>query len=173
MSNLCRTTKQMNGAVLAIALIILFVMTLIGVTALQTTTLEERISKNLNDSAVAMQSADTALREAERYIESLTDATGFGTSNGLYSNGNAPDPFTASTWTGTNSIVGTAIPGTNTPRYYIEVIGDYGGGTNINVYNYGQDPRGGNVTVFRIVARGTGSSGAAEVTLESFYGKRF
>lgn len=171
-SIMIRTTKT-KAAVLAIALIILFVMTLIGVTALQTTSLEENITKNLNESSVAMQSADTALREAERYVEGLSDVSGFGTSNGLYTSGNAPDPFTASTWTGSASIVATAIPGTTTPRYFIEQIGDYGGGTNINIYNYGQDPRGGNVTVFRIVARGTGATGSADVILESFYGKRF
>lgn len=166
-------TNKSKGAVLAIALIILFVMTLIGVTALQTTTLEERITKNLNESTVATQSADTALREAERFVEGLSDDSSFGLSNGLYSNGNAPDPFVTNTWTGSSSITGTSIPGTTTPRYFIEDVGTYGGGTDINVYNYGQDPQGGSVTVFRIVARGTGDAGAAEVILESFYGKRF
>jgi len=163
-----------HAAVLAIGLIILFVMTLIGVTVLQSTSLEEKITANLNDTNIAMQSADTALREAERIIEGLSDTSGFGTGGGLYLAGNAPDPFSASTWSGTTSRTATAtIPNVVTPRYFIEVVGVYSGGPDINVYNYGQDPRGGSVTVFRIVARGTGGTGTSDVMLESFYGKQF
>ena len=167
------TVKKQKAAILAIGLIILFVMTLIGVTALQTTALEEKITANLNDSNLAMESADSALRDAERRIEALTNTSTFGGSGGLYTQGNAPDPFVASTWTGSNSFTATAIPGVVTPRYFIEEVGTYGGGEDINIYNYGQDPRGGSVTVFRIVSRGTGGTGTADVMLESFYGKQF
>lgn len=166
--------KKSQAAVLAIALIVLFVMTLIGVTVLQSTALEEKITANLNDSSIAMQSADTALREAESVIEGLSNTSGFTTAGGLYSTGNAPDPFASGTWTGSSSFVTTrTLPGVVTPRYFIELVGSYGGGTDINVYNYGQDPRGGTVTVFRIVAKGTGGTGTANVILESFYGKQF
>jgi type IV pilus assembly protein PilX len=167
--------SQQNGVVLAIALILLFVMTLIGITALQTTLLQEKITANLNEANLAMQSADSALREAENFIEGLSNTDSFGTSGGLYTQGNAPDPLLASTWTGSSATTASSYGNqTVAPRYFIELINEYtGGGNDINIYNYGQNPQGRPVTVFRIVARGTGGSGAAEVMLESFYGKKF
>jgi type IV pilus assembly protein PilX len=170
-----RPLSQQQGVVLAIALMLLFVMTLIGITALQSSLLQEKITANLNESHLAMQSADNALREAENFIEGLSNTDSFGTSGGLYTQGNAPDPLLASTWTGSSARVSSSHGGqVVAPRYFIELINAYtGAGNDINIYNYGQDPQGRPVTVFRIVARGTGGTGRAEVILESFYGKKF
>lgn len=61
-----------RGAALVISLLILLVMTLIGVTAMQTTVMEERMAGNLRNTNLAFQAAEAALREAENYLAPLT-----------------------------------------------------------------------------------------------------
>lgn len=58
-----RTGQQ--GATLAIVLIFLVLVTLVGVTALTTTTLEERMAGNLKDRNLALQAAEAGLRDAK------------------------------------------------------------------------------------------------------------
>jgi type IV pilus assembly protein PilX len=60
--------KHQTGAVLVISLFILVLITLIGVTAIQTTTLEEKMTGNMRDHDIAFQAAESALRDAEMNI---------------------------------------------------------------------------------------------------------
>lgn len=166
--------RRQQGAVLVIALVILFVMTLMGLVAIQVTSLDEKIAGNLRDWNAAMQSAESALREAEAFIENLSNTTNFGVSPGLYARGTAPSPYVSNTWqTGQSILAATHLGVAKQPRYFIEYI-DYYGGTliGVNVVNYGSGSIG-PIGVFRIVARGTGLSGTASVILEVFYGKSF
>ncbi|SER12540.1 type IV pilus assembly protein PilX [Amphritea atlantica] len=54
-----------QGAVLIIALIFVLILTLIGVSSMQGTTLQEKMSGNLRDRSVAFNAAEAALREGE------------------------------------------------------------------------------------------------------------
>ena len=63
--SICNNQK---GAVLAISLIILLLMTIIGVSAMRSTTLQEKMAGNLRDYNVAFQAAEAALRDAEKYL---------------------------------------------------------------------------------------------------------
>ncbi|OGR32354.1 MAG: hypothetical protein A2091_00395 [Desulfuromonadales bacterium GWD2_61_12] len=58
-----------SGAVLIVSLILLLVLTLLGITAMQSTTLEEKMAGNLADRNLAFQAAEAALRDAENEIE--------------------------------------------------------------------------------------------------------
>jgi type IV pilus assembly protein PilX len=60
--------QRQSGAALVVGLIFLVVLTMIGVTAARMSSLEERMSGNLRDRAVALQAAEMALRDAERDI---------------------------------------------------------------------------------------------------------
>lgn len=94
-----RLHKSQSGAVLVISLFILVVITLIGLSAIQTTTLEEKMSGNMHDHNLAFQAAESALKDAERnFIETqvidpfndvANDSNG---ANGLYG---ADDPMPA------------------------------------------------------------------------------
>lgn len=64
-------TRQ-SGVVLAISLIMLLLLTLIGITGLQTTSLEEKMASNSKNRNLAFQAAESALRHAEQYINSGT-----------------------------------------------------------------------------------------------------
>lgn len=54
-----------SGTVLIIALVFLLLMTLVGVAAMQGTTLQERMAGNHRDRNLAFQAAEAALREGE------------------------------------------------------------------------------------------------------------
>lgn len=57
-----------TGAALIVGLIFLVVLTMIGITAAKMAGLEERMSGNMRDRALAMQAAEMALRYAERDV---------------------------------------------------------------------------------------------------------
>lgn len=66
-ANFCLPQKQL-GATFVTGLIFLVVLTLLGVTAMKTASMEERMSGNLRDRNLALQTAEMALRYAEQHI---------------------------------------------------------------------------------------------------------
>ncbi len=66
----CTYKTPQSGVILVISLIMLLLMTLIGVTAMQVTGLEEKMAGNNKDMNVAFQAAEAALRDAENDIKS-------------------------------------------------------------------------------------------------------
>jgi len=171
---LCSPVHQ-RGVVLIVALLVLLIMAMIGVTSLQGTGLQQRMSNNLRDSTVALQTAETALRVAEVYITGLANTTGFTAAGPYYTQGNAPNPLTSSTWTGGGVVTATGTYGSAVaPQYFIEMEGLFSplNGTASSISSYGQG-NGNATTVFRIVSRGTGGTGGSQVILEEFYGRTF
>lgn len=164
-----------SGAVLIISLIMLLLLTLIGTTAMQTSTLEEKMAGNLRDRDIAFQAAESALRDAENDIAVLPSrisgftnfavdcgaATASTTDNGLCYNG-AVNEYSPAIWTTVSmtaapsvafgSITGaTAIPNVSAqPRYIIEGLPGAG------VY-------------YRITARAQGINANTVVWLQSIY----
>lgn len=65
MTNKLNFLKQQSGAVLFISLIMLLLLTLIGATGTQVTSLEEKMAGNMRDRNLAFQSAESALRAGE------------------------------------------------------------------------------------------------------------
>ena len=61
--NFVMRTRQ-SGAVLIVAMILLVVLTLLGVTAMNTTSLQERISSNTQEAVHAFHAAETGLNQA-------------------------------------------------------------------------------------------------------------
>jgi hypothetical protein len=53
-----------SGAVLIVAMIILVILTLLGITAMNTTSLQERIASNTQEQVHAFQAAETGLNQA-------------------------------------------------------------------------------------------------------------
>lgn len=93
--------KYQRGAVLAVSLIILLVITILSVQGLQTTLLQEKMTAAVRDGHVAFEVGESALVDAERYIETLVVTTAFNDSgtSGLYNTGKAPiDVFDATVW---------------------------------------------------------------------------
>ncbi|MBK9615502.1 MAG: hypothetical protein IPO35_08275 [Uliginosibacterium sp.] len=61
---LSRAKTRQSGAALVVGLVVLVMLTLLGIAAMRTSALEERMAGNLRDSNIAFQSAEAALREA-------------------------------------------------------------------------------------------------------------
>lgn len=65
MGALYRIRRQQNGSTLFIALTFLVVITLMGLSGMQTATLQERMAGSERDYSIALQAAEMALRDAE------------------------------------------------------------------------------------------------------------
>ncbi len=174
--------KQQQGAILVMSLLMLFVLTLIGVSSVSTTTMEEKMSGNTRNKHLAFQSAETAIHEAEDFITTtISNPVGQFTNNGgLYSLGNGPSTINAidyNWWkTAANERIAASATNTNIkspPEYTIEYIGETTQ-TEVTDLEISNDPGGsqGGIHTFRITARGTGLTENAVVVIQSHFGKR-
>lgn len=60
-----------SGVALVICLIFLLVLTLLGITAMRTTGLEERMAGNARNGEIAFQAAEAGLREGEEWVMAI------------------------------------------------------------------------------------------------------
>lgn len=173
--------SQQSGVVLMVSLVMLLMLSIIGVSGSQVTTLEEKMAGNSRDKNIAFQSAESALKAGELVIENQTNKAVFTTNpvnaNGLHLTSEGLDYQADATWTdGTDGnpvesvALATAIPLVAAqPRFYIEYIGDQPSDPL-----YAGAPPGPNpISMFRVTARGTGRQSTTRVFLQSHYGKQF
>ncbi len=158
--------NRKSGAVLIISLIMLLLLTLIGATAIQTTSLEEKMAGNQRDENLAFQAAETALRAGETTagtggfdLVSLTILT-------------ASEILTTSFWTvnPVNTYTGGSLSPVHTaPRYIIVNLPSTPSTcpNPLNSLEFG--PANPPVNWYQIIARGTGATDNAVVTLQSIY----
>ncbi len=66
--------NRQGGAVLVISLIMLLLMTLIGTSGMQATSLEEKMAGNMRDRNLAFQAAESALAAGESFLGTQTNA---------------------------------------------------------------------------------------------------
>jgi type IV pilus assembly protein PilX len=62
---------RQRGAILIVTLLFLVILTMLGVTAMSGTTMEERMAGNARDASIALQAAEAALRDARRDINAI------------------------------------------------------------------------------------------------------
>ncbi len=180
--------KRQTGAALVTSLVILLVLTLLGVAAMSGSSLEELMVGNLRDQTIALDAAESALREGERQIESWgairpTAATSIATTSSVYQKdiffsapgedfndhvfdtavwGTDSNPSPAQSYAGGN--LGTSQP----PRFIIEELGDIGGSAD-----YRNNINRSAITLYRVTARATGLSPNSVILLQTTYGKRY
>ncbi|MBL4607773.1 MAG: hypothetical protein JKY01_08095 [Pseudomonadales bacterium] len=180
--------KHQSGAVLAVSLMILLMLTVLTVTSNRTVLMQNKMADATFQGQVSLQVAESAIRDAENYVDTLSTVSTFDAdgSNGLYSQGNGPNNvFIDTVWTGlTNGGAPKVITSnayatqgySTTAEYFIENLGEMAledeDLSGVNMLGYGQTTGGGDVNAFRIVARATGNSGSAERIVEVHYGKR-
>lgn len=91
MSNFSRNkikVREQSGAVLMTALVLLVIMTMLGLSSMSTSTLEERMAANSQDINRSFQTAETGLELV------FNDEEAFNTSNTSDSDGTANDLYT-------------------------------------------------------------------------------
>lgn len=174
--------RKNTGVALFISLVLLLVLTILGVSVVQTTSLEVRMARNEHDTLLAFEAAESALRDAEAELEATTSVfayndTGVG---GLWDMPDANDPNRwedDAIWTDGRSIVAPtavdATPGQQQPRFIIEHIASVQRDENAYQQDNQYNATGGadSVDVFRVTALGFGGSPNSRVMLQTTYGR--
>ena len=172
--------KRQGGFVLILGMVFLVVLTLLGVSNMRVSIMEERMTGGFNDRAnLAFESAELALREAEQYLNGVVVGPFDSSQAGLHAviaNGDdynfwkgSACSATAFDWTAgacsyvtsTKQLSHTAAP----PRYVIEQYADavVSGGS----MRAGQPKQVSKV--YRITARGVGGQMSTAVILQTTY----
>jgi len=169
--------KQQRGATLIIAMVLLVIITLISVSAMQQSAVEEKMSNNFHDHELAFQAAESALIEGQNWLLALgseptpVDTCGAQPCVLTLSPTQYAEEQTAAWWqsaANTAVITSTAINNVaSQPRYYIEfyrfVPDSPGVGQGI--------PTG--VHFYRVSARGVGKNASTQVIIQSTVARRF
>lgn len=168
--------RRQRGAVLIISMLLLLIMTLIGVTGMRTTTLEEKMVGNTRDLQLAFNAAEGALRRSEDLLR-VVNLPSFvdydGTNTGGYYNPNSTI-WTLVNWTIADSFVvdcgptATALSATDLnvsakPSCYIE---------ELPAVKAGADLEAGTAltqNMYRITARAQGGTTTSEVILQETF----
>lgn len=158
-----------GGVTLVMSMLFLLLLTILGITALNTNTLQEKMAGNARDSDMAMQAAESALRGGEQAVNQLyvtyplpvgpvPDGTG---SQGVWSTGST---FTGTdSWWYPNSIQYSAVSGlAASPRYVVEYAGFARDNLLVGAPASGFD-------YYRITSRARGLTQSSQVMLESTY----
>lgn len=171
-----------TGVALFISLVLLLVLTILGVSVVQTTSLEIRMARNEHDSLLAFEAAESALRDAEAALELTTSTFAYnnGGVGGLWDMPDVDDDNRwedDAIWTDGRSIVAPTVvdaaPNQAQPRYMIEHIANVQRDENAyqqdNAYNAAGSSD--SVDVFRVTALGFGGSPNSRVMLQTTYGR--
>jgi len=160
---------KQRGAALIVSLVMLLLMTMIGIFAMRTGIMQEKMASNLIDRELAEKAAEVALRDAEKTILSWANAPialPDGANNVWKKNTMAQNPASVSAWWmqadanwwQANGIASPRSVGSiEDPRYIIEEI------TPLNIHP-GTPP---STRYYRVTARGVGGSTQAIVILQS------
>lgn len=179
-------TRQ-QGVALFISLMILLIVTVLGLSAIQMTSLQEQMARNASDISIAFLAAESAINDAEALIESKTSLVDFKpittNKNGLYTEAavNAASNQSQVDWqadTAANTFyISAATPvagAAEQPKYIIEHLKSIVAEEDtLNLDNIGQGTGSGLSEVFRVTVYGTGGTADAHVMVQSTYGKRF
>lgn len=162
---------RQRGVVLVVSLLMLLVLTLIGLAATRSTTLEQRMTANQNDEAVAFEAAEAALRDGESVLSGATSPNYAGNTAGAYTDSTMTVNWKTINW---DPQGGATLPydGGIQPTPYIRPsyfivqtsVTTLSPGTSLST-----DQPLGSSTDFYIYARGVGVTGNTSVILRSVY----
>ena len=182
MTSLPNRNRQ-AGVALAVALVLLLVITLLGLASIRGTSLQEKMSANLQDRDVAFQAAEAALRVAEQRIADTTaviwhDCSLGGVTCEAVPSGSSVPWQTVATGSGNDQYSAGALAA-GQPQYVVENMGlwpDPTTNTGVNLSGSGTqyNAQGTSTTVnyYRVTARSGDPSVApdrAVVVLQAWF----
>lgn len=163
-----RRPQRQAGVALVVALILLVIMTLVGLSALRTVTLEEKMTAQTFDRSLSFQAAEAALREAETLVETTAPTPAAlapcvagvcGAPNSTATVRWADTSFTG--WQNATAVVNGPI--SLTPQYIVEYLG------NTFPCQPGTPSAGTDCKRYRITARSNAGNDRSAVTLQSIF----
>ncbi len=119
-----------RGVALVVVMVLLLVVTLLGLTALRSTLMEERMTANMVDRSLSFQAAEAALREGEAIALLPATRAAVPTTAGACSNGICaqPDATQVDRWLGNFNGWRSATTNVGSlataPLFFIEYMGD-------------------------------------------------
>jgi type IV pilus assembly protein PilX len=165
--------KRQSGVVLFVALMLLLILSMIGVTVARMQTVEERMARNENSRQLATQAAEAGLRNAETYLLNPPIVAAFaGDTQGLYvistTTGSPIPTLNMSAYLSTLANVMTyngpalaAVPAAvRTPHIAIEVVGNGA---------VPGDPLQNPPPVYRVTVQAVDADGKPSVILQEIY----
>ena len=186
--------RHQSGLALFMSLVMLLIITILGLSSVQTTTLQERMARNARDTNLAFQATEAAIKDAETLVETFGSLVDFGNDPRInpaqcytspnddvgfyYERGyNCTSNWSGIDWSSSTGFItaATEITGVaDQPKYIVEhvktVVADE---DRLNLDNIGQDTGSGRAQIFRITVYGTGGTDTAHVMIQSTYGRRF
>ena len=190
------TDTPQEGFVLIVGLVILGLLTMLALSSMRDTTMQEKMAGASRDSGLAFQAAESALRDAENCITGTTRECAFdaATNDAHFTQDDAAFPdhntlFNATTWDAIDppgeptalegvpsKAKGDAEDGANyIIRQASTVVGEGNAGEQKNQavtgtdYNGGPAIAGASQKIYEITARGAGASGAGQSVLRVYY----
>lgn len=159
------TKRHQSGAAMVMGMILLVLLTLLGLTALGTSVMEERMAANARDRIRAFQAAEAALRSCE---SSITSSTVFDNSKGFYQPASGSKPrWDTVDWTSEDAVhshTGSLPLVHSQPRCIAEDLGvDVKESLRVGVANASSA----NYGYYRVTARGQGASDRTVVMLQT------
>lgn len=165
--------QQQHGMVLVLALIILMAMTIISVSSMTTSSLEERMAGNLKDREVAFQAAEAALRYGEKLVDNGISTGAFNlTCDSGYCQHDLQDAKSypvywqdsgLDVWNDSNKHITFAVTGTaEDAKIIIEYMG-------VQIQNLSDEAQPTDPPIYRITALGYGTTANSRVMLQSSY----
>jgi type IV pilus assembly protein PilX len=177
--------SQQRGVVLFVALILLLILSLLGVTAARMQTTEERMARNEENRQIGAEAAEAALRAAEGGLTSgvYTPSEFAGNANGFYelnpANGSVLQGPPAFNWSTPGAAITYPDPANpmpvltlptaaQSPKYIIESLPAVAmPGDSITQVQYAAPVSP--VTVYRITANATGADASSTTILQSIF----
>jgi len=165
---------RQRGAALILSLLMLLILTLLAVSSMQGTIMQERMVSGAREGMMSLEVAESGLRDAEVALENINLLSVFDGSGALYGMGDTtPNALTYNWENGTGIANASAVDGV-TPKYFIKHIGDAYKPeklTDIVVEGYSHETGASDAQGFRIVAWSPGASGEARRVIESYYAR--
>ena len=172
------TNAPQEGFVLIVGLVILGLLTMLALSSMRDTTMQEKMAGASRDSGLAFQAAESALRDAENCITGTTAGCAFDATNDAHFAQNDAafpahnDLFDANTWAAIDPPGdATALAGDPTLNYIIRKAGDVSGGeaSDVGTADYSKSKAKSSQAIYEITARATGASGAGQSVLRVYY----
>ncbi|HSX95640.1 MAG TPA: pilus assembly protein [Hydrogenophaga sp.] len=155
-----------RGVVLVVALVLLAIMALVGLNAMRSVSLEERMTGHTYDRSVSFQAAEAALREAEAMVALNKPVAG-----GACAAGVCPAPLSTATprwldptfagWQNAATVTSGSV--SLTPQYFVEYLG------NTFECEPGSPSTSTDCKRYRITARSNAGADRASVMVQSTY----
>lgn len=162
--------NQQKGATLIVGLVLLLLLTMVGMSGLNVSTMQEKMSGSMRDRQIAFQSAEAALRIGEDFVATTANlsTTVFGVidSNNL---GGGVDYWDTFDWEAaamqpvdSNEVKGVAVQ----PYFVVEKLGNPTDDTPTPGKEIGYTQVN-STTLYRVTSLGVGASTNAEAILQS------